>query len=375
MDIMQRAIYAIMCENVFWTVMLGDMPLVATDKVKTAATDGKHIFHNPKWSSKLTLRKAMGTCVHEGYHPMAEHLTRRGNRDFKEWNISGDLAINQMILEDKWELPDGALLDDNYKGMITEAIYDLRMKEREDRAKKGQDPDDDIRKKFDENELGDLIETPDMTEEQKQQEIERLREKVAMAATLAEQAGQMTGALDRFVKSILYPPPSLAEALEQYYAHAVPEDEEDWSRRDTRIDDFFEPSLSTERMGPVVILGDTSGSHTERDIERCVGAIDTVMSTVNPEQIIVIWWDTDLQHVEELEPGDPIVLHPKGGGGTRMDKALDYIGDNYEPEAVIMITDCETPWPKQEPDYPLIVLSTSSKTSPIGSTIRIKDFS
>ena len=112
MDIMHRAITAIMCENVFWSVMLGDMPLVPDKRVKTAATDGKSIFYNPEYVAKLRLREAMGLCVHEGYHPLAGHFTRRGNRDFKQWNIAGDLANNQMILEDKWELPKGALVDD-----------------------------------------------------------------------------------------------------------------------------------------------------------------------------------------------------------------------------------------------------------------------
>jgi predicted metal-dependent peptidase len=374
MDMMERARYAIMCENVFWTVILSDMPLVATRSVKTAGTDGKKVYYNPEYVKTLTLRQAMGLNVHEGYHPMMGHLTRRGNRNLKEWNIAADLAINKEILTDGWELPKGALIDAKYDGMITEAIYALRMSEREDREKNGAEPDDWLDEQFDQTEAGDLIEIPDMTPEETQQETDRWKEKIAMAASMAEQAGQMTGAIDRFVKSVLYPPVSLAEVLEQFYAQVVPEGDEDWSRRDSRVEDYFEPTLSTERMGPVVVIGDTSGSVTEQDIQRCVGAIEVLMSTVQPEQIIVIWWDRSLQNIEVLETGDPIVLHPKGGGGTRMNDALDYVSDNYEPEAVIMITDCETPWPDRETDYPLIVLSTSSKTSPIGLTIPINDF-
>jgi predicted metal-dependent peptidase len=375
MDKMERARFAIVCENVFWTVMLGDMQIIPTPQVKLAATDGKSIFYNPEWVKTLPLREAIGVLIHEAYHPLSEHLLRRGSRNHERWNVAADLAINQMIIEDGWQLPKIALLDDRYKGMIAEAIYAQREEDRDDREKNGAEPDDFLDKQFKENELGDLIETPEMTAEERQQEVERIREKVATAANLAQQAGQMSGALERFVKEILYPPVSLAEVLEQFYAHVVPEGEEDWSRRDQRVSGYFEPTLRTERMAPVVIVGDTSGSVTDRDIQRCVGAIDVLMSTVSPEQIIVLWWDTELQHEETLETGDPIVLHPKGGGGTRMDKALDYISTNYEPEAVIMITDCETPWPKQETDYPLIVLSSSSKTSPIGLTITIENFS
>lgn len=371
MDIIEKARYAIVCENVFWTVMMGETKFVQTDQVKTAATDGKSIFYNPDYVKGLTRLEAMGLIIHELYHPLSEHLWRRGNRDHKQWNIAADLSINPMILEDGWHLPKGALIDSQYAGKRAEIIYAMREQEKDKNNIVG---DDAMTQQFDDNELGDMIEAPEMSDEQKDQAIQEIRQRVAMAATMAEQAGQMEGALERLVKEILNPPVSLEEELERLYSNVVPEDDEDWSRRDSRIQDFYAPSYSTERMGPVVVIGDTSGSVTDRDIQRCVGAIDILMSTVNPEQIIVVWWDHGLQHIEVLEQGDPIVLHPKGGGGTRMDAALEYVSNNYTPEAVIMVTDCETPWPKQEPEYPLIVLSTSSRTSPIGSTIHIKDF-
>lgn len=372
MDMIERAKVTLTVEHVFWSCMLSELTLVPVTDIPTAATDGKSIFYNPEWFNKLSRDKAVGTLVHEISHPLSEHLFRRGNRNPKRWNIAADLSINPMIIEDGFKLPDGALFDKKYIGMRAEMIYEQREEERKQREQQGQPGDDHHDEQFGDGH-SDLIETP-MSDEEKAKLSDEIRQRVAKAAMLAEQAGQMTGGMARLVKEILYPPVSLAEALEQFYATAVPEGDEDWTRRDSRVEDYFEPTLNTERMGPVVVIGDTSGSVTDRDIQRCVGAIDILMQTVAPEQIIVLWWDTDLKRTEELETGDPIILHPEGGGGTRMDKALDYVGDNYEPEAVIMITDCETPWPKQEPDYPLIVLSTSKRTSPVGLTIPILDF-
>jgi predicted metal-dependent peptidase len=69
----------------------------------------------------------------------------------------------------------------------------------------------------------------------------------------------------------------------------------------------------------------------------------------------------------------------RGGGGTAFQPAFDWLRDNhFEPDVMVYLTDG---WSSdlhrlQEPDYPLLWLSTSRnrKDFPIGEVIEITDF-
>ena len=62
-----------------------------------------------------------------------------------------------------------------------------------------------------------------------------------------------------------------------------------------------------------------------------------------------------------------------GGGGTDMRKAYDNMDKhNITPQAVVVITDGDTPFPT-ECKYPTLWAITEERTvSPIGSTIHVK---
>ena len=65
-----------------------------------------------------------------------------------------------------------------------------------------------------------------------------------------------------------------------------------------------------------------------------------------------------------------IKLEPKGGGGTDMRVPLKY-AEQFDPKVVVLFTDGYTPWPKEEPPYPLIVCCTTNVEVPVGQVIRI----
>ena len=75
-------------------------------RVPTAAVDGKRIYYNPKWVVSLTLMQLEGVLVHEVMHCKLKHMLRRSNRDRRLWNIACDLAINSILQEAGFVLPD-----------------------------------------------------------------------------------------------------------------------------------------------------------------------------------------------------------------------------------------------------------------------------
>src|SRR4051812_1727364 len=63
----------------------------------TTATDGKHLFYNPKFIESLTPEQIIAVVQHEVLHCAMAHFLRRGDRDPLRMNIGGDLAINPII--------------------------------------------------------------------------------------------------------------------------------------------------------------------------------------------------------------------------------------------------------------------------------------
>jgi len=73
---------------------------VATPNIKTAATDGKRYYWNPKFINRLSPIGLRIVCCHEALHAIYMHPQRRGSRMPKLWNIAVDFIVNGLIMED-----------------------------------------------------------------------------------------------------------------------------------------------------------------------------------------------------------------------------------------------------------------------------------
>lgn len=104
---------------------------IYTFRVSTQATDGKHIFVNPQFTSHLDLTEKTFVLAHEIMHNLLNHLRREksGNYDHERANEAQDYEIN-ITLSDielfKFETMKriGALIDKKYSGWGWEKIYD-----------------------------------------------------------------------------------------------------------------------------------------------------------------------------------------------------------------------------------------------------------
>jgi predicted metal-dependent peptidase len=288
------------------------------------------------------------------------------------WNIAGDHEINLRLKEAGFKVWKQACCDERFSDMTAEEIYEILRKENEEDKKNGQkgrhgedgDPVPGLGE--------DMREPENMTPEEVVAETQRIKTMVAQAATMAKQAGQMSAGLERFVHAILHPTTPWWDQLTLLAKRVVREDES-WLVKNRRFDKIYLPGYKSYRLGKIVLINDTSGSISDRDLKLYNGIAMDVFDELRPESMDVIWWDYEFQGRQEFGPGERPELRAVGGGGTAMDRALKYVEDEYvdPPAAVILITDCETGWPDYEMPYPLIVLSTTQKVSPIGTTIHV----
>lgn len=362
-DNMQKAKVRLLLHHPFFATLLLSTPSRESREIPTAGTNGRELIWNPDFMATLDADETQGVMAHEVLHMALEHCLRLHGRNPMLWNIACDFAINLIVKESGLKLPAGGCLDEKYAGMSADEIYDQLQKQMQ---KSGKGPGSMKKDAM----HGDILSPGDMTEEERVQVERKIRQNVAQAANMARMAGKLAGGLERLVDQLLNPAVPWQVLLRDYMTR-VSKDDESWNRRNRRYSHAFLPARHSERMGEIVIIGDTSGSISAEDLNRVAAEVNAISEQVRPELIRVIWADTQVAREETFEPGQEIKMTPAGGGGTNMCVPLRHVEDNYDPQVVVLITDGYTPWPAVEPSYPLIVCCTTDAEVPVGSVVRI----
>lgn len=144
------------------------------------------------------------------------------------------------------------------------------------------------------------------------------------------------------------------------------------SRRSSVMPDFCLPSM--RRPKPfVAMVGDTSGSMSHRDLALVRGVVDDICMAMGAT---VAFLSTDaavhggVQHVHNAQK-----LQLAGRGGTNMAVGIEYAVGNLrpKPDVVVVVTDCDTPWPKTKPSSRVIVAAVgdSPKIQEVPSWARL----
>ena len=89
------------------------------------ATNGVSLFYNPEFVDILNAAELAGVLAHEVLHPALQHHTRRGDRSQARWNMACDYAINPILIDAGLTLPKDVLIDNRFRGMSAERIYNL----------------------------------------------------------------------------------------------------------------------------------------------------------------------------------------------------------------------------------------------------------
>ena len=100
------------------------------NSIDTMATNGKEFIYNKDFLDKLEFKELLGVMAHECMHVALAHNIRCYNGKFEPelYNIAGDYAINQTLVEHNFILPEGALISREFRGLCTEEIYAILEK-------------------------------------------------------------------------------------------------------------------------------------------------------------------------------------------------------------------------------------------------------
>lgn len=372
----------LVAKHSFFAVYLFDMINIVEDRsVPTAATDGQTIWINPDFFAKLTLAERVFLLCHEILHGIYQHMPRakgyidRGfGPDMKPWdnfkfNKAADYVINATLYESKiGKMPEGGLYRPEYNSthLVDDVYTQLPDEPPQDGPGQGGSGE------------GTLDEHRVPTDPSKTPTDAQVKAAVAGARNAAKAMGNMPAALDRAIGTLMDPEIDWTEQLNNLITASSGKDAATWQRSNRRrmamAPHMYMPGTTGFQIGGLAVVVDTSGSISQGEITRFLSEIKAITSECRPEWLKVLWTDSKVAAVDDVDDPEEIThLKPKGGGGTNMPAAFKYMDDNnIEPEQVVVFTDMYTNF-DDAPAYPVIWASTTpGKEAPYGTTIQVK---
>ncbi len=85
--------------------------------VSTMATDGYRIYANTEFVERISSDQLLGVLAHELMHNLLGHLEREQGRDPARWNVAIDHAVNLMLEEMNFTLPDPKCCERRFYGL------------------------------------------------------------------------------------------------------------------------------------------------------------------------------------------------------------------------------------------------------------------
>jgi len=278
--------------------------------IETMATDGVSLYYNPDFVETLNAATLAGTLAHEVMHPALHHHMRRSGRDPKRWNVACDFAINPLLLDAGLHLPEGVLLDNRFRGMSAEQIYNLLEseteqdsgRERRDGEPEGNGSNDETLLPGDSNEptapiteggIGQVLDAPQPGAPPPDEESPTIEAQarewdiaVNQAATIAKQAGKVPAGLNRTLEGAAEAAVDWREMLRRHWSETTPADYS-WMRPNRRHiwAGLYLPGVVREGIGEVAIAVDCSGSVSARQLRLFEAEVRSILEGQRPERV------------------------------------------------------------------------------------------
>jgi len=303
--------------SVFLSTILFSLKQSFSEEVPTAGTDGSNIIFNPKFFKDLSHEERVGLIAHEVWHVAFMHMLRLGDRDPEVWNWAGDFVINLLLREAGFKLPENGLIDDQYKNMSTEQVYDILMENNFSNSA--------------ENDL-DLIFGSKLSKEEEQALENNMKEILVRATTKSKISGEDSGSIPQELTRIiddLINPKLPWNILLQRFLNDRAKNDYSWARPNKKfMPEIILPSMYNESLGHIAIAIDTSGSLGKAELTEILSEIDHIHKTFKPEKLTIIGCDYIIHDIYEVESDQNISEFTfKGNGGTAFEPVFKYLKD------------------------------------------------
>jgi predicted metal-dependent peptidase len=109
----------------------------------------------------------------------------------------------------------------------------------------------------------------------------------------------------------------------------------------------------------IALVLDTSGSMGDKDLGMALAVVVDACATIG--SVTACACDATAGEAVEVRVVDDLRDYMKGGGGTDMVAGIAR-AEEGSPDAIVVVTDGETPWPSKAPGVPCVVVLTRAPT-------------
>lgn len=340
-----RAKVQLQNENPFFAYLIMNMKFKNMEEVGSMGVDNQGTcYYSNKFVDELSEGELKGVLAHEVLHLVLEHLSRGKKLDKTLFNVSADLVINDILVENNFQLDRRGLIpylhEYTFEGTdIT--IEDLNKKTAEQVYNELQNKLSEEKKKQADNKRFDkhILQDKEMTQEQKQAIQGKWKKAVSEASAYARQKGDMPDGLDLFVDNLLNQKLNWKTLLYKYLIRTIPHDYS-YARPSKRSfsTGVYMPIMRKEAIEIVVSL-DTSGSIQSQELTEFMTEINGIAKSFNNLNMKLVVCDSEIKDIYHIGNGDSEViskLRIKGGGGTSHKPVYDYVRDEI-PNAKLLV--------------------------------------
>lgn len=336
-------------------VMVGERTV--SDTIPTACTNGRDEMYGRAFVDSLNDAELRFLILHEVYHKLYKHLTTwewMYKQDANLANKACDHVINIKISDDNTDgwavMPAQGCRDYKYRGWDAARVFkDLCENDAsDDQNAGGSGTNTDVATGvnthggFDEH---DWEGAQELTDDEKRELSRDIDEAIRQGAMVAGKIGDGSER-DRFGE-LLESQIDWREVLREFIQNTCAgSDYSTWSRPNRRYvsSGYYMPSGINDQVGELVVAIDTSGSIGQRELTLFMSEIHQICSTLNPERVRVLYWDTKVCGNETYDTHELDDLlkstQPVGGGGTNVECVPEFIRDNnVKPQACVVLTD------------------------------------
>lgn len=402
--------------SAFFASQLMPMPFVLDRKISTMSTNGKSIRFNPTFVLANSMENLIGVLAHEVMHCVLLHHLRRGQREMDQWNQACDLAINPLLRASGFSLPDEGIFPGSYPyehlkiGLSAEEYYEALKKPpiplppesqdgqseasknpSEDDSESKRDQSNDQENKDEDHEpetsdgdspsdstgnpshspgskdpggCGGVEDYPEPSPAEQQEQESRWKVSAMEALETAKRMGCLPGHFEKLVEAIVKPKIDYRDLL-RYYLSELAHNNYSWRKPNSRYlyQDLYLPGVRGHQLSGLVLALDTSGSifADPKQLSFLMGELQTILESYECTDVTVLCHDTRITHSQVWNTTEgSFTMIPRGGGGTSHNCIMEYIAEKQlDPPVLICLTDMYSTFPREEPPYPIIWLSTT----------------
>lgn len=419
----------LLCKNGFYGMLLMYMKFALDSTIDTAATDGKKICFNPEFLDELSDKELDFVMMHEVLHVALRHCTRGNLLKDDQFNIACDIVVNSNIMHSFGDDPSSIyvqsaggvsvhLTPSGEEGYLftAEEVYNmisLALTKRKSKKNSNFNLPFSIDGYDDDESENDENSTRNKTDKKKNKSSKKKDDKnrndggwddhskweetdgenddewlyrvlsVAKATEVRNKssgAGNLPACIERLLKEYTTPQTDWRTVLADFIQEEVVD--YSFTPPDRRYDGpFFLPDFNDTdvTVKDLLFMVDTSGSMSDTMITEAYSEIKGAIDAFDGKlQGWLGFFDAKVVEVQPFDSENSLkVIRPVGGGGTSFHAVFKYMQkfiQEREITCLIILTDGDAPWPKQEEamGVPVLwIIINEEFTPPWGKITRI----